>query len=241
MPNKYGLILNTYVYALHRANYVAKSLKSLAQTNIEGLEQPILQFTIKPSAFDYGPYLTELEQKFLIQVDLEDYVCKDKGKGIDPTFINSINNILMLYPEITHVTYLTDDILYNKDWLLTLDALIERHPDAKAWTVYRSSNTRHHRVMVQDRVTQDCMVTSIAGVGTMSRQEWEEYGLDGKQGHGYYSTPATHGGGNTVDLHHAYARPGSRWATGRDYWEHIGDSGSHSLVNIDKALDFVGE
>lgn len=152
-----------------------------------------------------------------------------------------------MYPEITHITYLTDDYVYNPDWLIQLDSLIRRHPKARAWTVYRSSYTRHHRIIsdapwiADGKQHKDCLVTSIAGVGTMSRQEWEEFGLDGSRPHGNWTVPAEAGGGNTVDLFHAYSRPGERWATERDYIDHIADHGTHAASNVDKALDFVGE
>ena len=236
--NKYGLALCSFVYSPQRGDYTSRSLESLAETNPYPVDQPILQFTYKGSGFDYQPYLKKLEEKFILQVDKEE----DFGiRGLDPAYINSINNMLLLYPEITHIVYMMDDMIYNPDWLQQLDGLIERHPDAKAWTVYRSSYTRHHRVIAN--VGDDCLVTSIAGVGAMAKKEWEEYNLDGNNGHGFYVTPVDKGGGNTVDLHHAYARPGERWATGRDYWENIGAVGTHSnqAVCIDKALDFVGE
>jgi hypothetical protein len=240
--NKYALILNSFVYTAARAEYVKYSLTSLAKTNLEELQQPILQITTKKSNFDYTSYVNLLSDKFMVQVnDEEDF----EGRGIDPTFICSINYVLDMYPEVTHITYLTDDMVYNPEWLGRLDKLIERHPEAIAWTVYRSSHTRHHKILSTKEYLSlgihDCLVTSIAGVGTLSRKEWKTYNLDGKLPHGSWCVPNEAGGGNTVDLHHAYARPGERWATGRDYWNHIGDVGTHSHKNLDQAIDFVGE
>src|ERR1700751_1652689 len=150
MQNKYALVLNSFVYAPHRVPYVSNSLNSLVRTHVEGMNDPILQFTFKKSDYDYDKHLQLLGTKFWIQLNEE----TDFGsEGIDPTFICSVNNVLLMYPEVTHITYLTDDMLYNPEWLHQLDNLIHRHPEAKAWTVYRSMHTKHHRIVHQDLFT----------------------------------------------------------------------------------------
>jgi len=158
--------------------------------------------------------------------------------GLDPLYAAGANSLLMMYPEISHLIFMQDDFLYNPEWLHQLDGLIHRHPEATAWTVYRSSHDQHHKILMRDSYG-DCLVTSIAGIGTMTKEEWLAYGLTGKDG-GYH-VPAEAGGGDTIDLHHAYKRQGQRWATGRDYWEGIGTDGIHASAGVDRALDFVGE
>jgi hypothetical protein len=108
-----------------------------------------------------------------------------------------------------------DDAQFHPEWLIQLLALRERHPDAVAWSVYRSNHERFHAPLVFE--DEDVLVRSICGHGlTMSAREWVEWGIDWKKG--YW----TGGGGDTLDLVHAEQRAGKRWVTRKSYVEHTG-------------------
>jgi hypothetical protein len=238
---KFGLVLVSYIYSPERAAWADRSFFGLGRTNTEGLGyKPAMQFTYKtpPTVpFDYFRYVVEWTSKFDGRATEE----PAEVKGLDPIVIWSFNKMVAERPDVSHLILLTDDVLYHPDWLLQMHGLVERHPDARAWTVYRSSYIRHHKTVKYDEWADDHSVTSIAGIGCMTRQEWQEYAPDWRRGHGGFPVPEENGGGNTLDLHHAYARPGERWATGKSYWQHIGMKGTHGNSNCETAADFVGE
>jgi hypothetical protein len=236
-----GLVLVSYIYSRERAGWAERSYRSLARTNVDGLvNRPPLQFTYRmpPTVpFEYFQCIPQWAAKF-------DGVATEEPqqvKGLDPIVIWSANKLLLEHQDVTHVMFLMDDFVYHPDWLLTLQSLIERHPEARAWTVYRSGYMRHHKTVRYNEYCDDHGVTSISGIGCLSREEWIEYAPDWRRGHGGFSVPAEAGGGCTLDLHHAYARPGERWATGRSYIQSIGANGLHCRDGQDVAVDFVGE
>jgi hypothetical protein len=79
----------------------------------------------------------------------------------------------------------------------------------------------------------------MAGNGTCwTKEEWAAWGVKWQQG----PTWPVPTGGDTLDLHHAYFRPGERWVTDISYLEHIGIVGIHAAQNIpEHAVNFAGE
>jgi len=235
VANKYGMVLISYIRGSQREEWARRSFEGLTRTNTKGLVKPSLLLSYKDTGFDYKPYVDKWAEKFeLVYGEDPEHVI-----GLDPIFIYSANHMLELWPDRTHIVFLTDDVLYNPEWLQQLDGLIERHPDGKAWTVYRSAYEYHHKTM-QICDNGDIEVRSISGIGTISVQEWREYNPDWKIGHGgfYVMSPE---GGCTLDLHHAWERKGQRWSTGASYWDHIGMVGTHSNCDQEHANNFVGE
>lgn len=236
-----GLVLVSYIYSQERAGWAERSFRSLARTNVDGLGyKPVMQYTYRlPPAvpFDYFQCVLQWKEKFEgMAVDEPADV-----KGLDPVVIWSANHLMAKRPDVSHVMFLMDDFLYHPDWLLKLRDLIERHPEARGWSVYRSGYMRHHKTVRYEEWTEDHGVTSISGIGCISQVEWQEYAPDWHRGHGGFPVPQECGGGNTLDLHHAYARPGERWATGKSYIQSIGVNGLHCRNGQDVAEEFVGE
>ena len=136
------------------------------------------------------------------------------------------------YPNVTHGVFVADDFVYNPAWLVELESLIQRHPGARSWYVYRSNNERWHRTLREE--DSDHLVTSISGPGCFAREEWRSWGVD------YHIFPFP--GGWTLDLLHSMMRLGERWVTARSYIQQIGVRGMHnSAQECDEAVDFVGE
>jgi hypothetical protein len=72
---------------------------------------------------------------------------------------------------------------------------------------------------------------------TLAREEWRAWGIRWQDGPSW-PNPIS---GNTLDLHHAWARPGERWAARRSYIAHTGVEGMHCRQTIpEHAIDFVG-
>jgi len=227
---KFGLVLVSYVYNQEREAMTARSLLSLSRTNVDSLEEPVLQCSFRASQFDYSNYIGDLSQKF--NVEVEDDVPGSSGNL--NSFVACTANKLLTNVNITHLVFLYDDFIYNPEWLQELYKLVLRHPGARAWAVYRSSYVASHRII--ETQGTDCLMTMHDGLGCLERSEWEEYIATTN---GDFSVGDCLGGGNTIDIHHACARPGDRWATSKDYWQNIG---VHSyLGRQDEAIDFIGE
>lgn len=228
---RFGLSLISGVYNKEREAIVTRSLTSLAKTNTQGLERPILWIT-RSIGFDYAPYFDLLVGPFSL-------IARTDNPRISGAMALAVDNVTDLFTcnnDITHVVVLWDDFIYNSEWLLELYKLIQRHPDGKAWSIYRSRYSRHHQVVGGDGI--DVLMSMHDGIGCVTREEWIEYGKY-HNGSDFSVPPDFPGGGNTPDIHHAYARPGNRWATSRDYAENIGRH--RGIENVDCAINFVGE
>ena len=235
---KFGIVLVSYVAGEPRISYANRSFASLSKTSFEGLERPVMQMSVKKTDFDYSPFIQQWSEKMDVDVkNDEDFV----GRCTDALFVCCANKLLADHDNITHLTFLTNDFIYNWDWLRQLQALIQRHPDAKAWTVYKSMNTRHHRTIRVDE-NGDHLLTSISSMGAISRQEWLEYNPDPNLGNHGYHVPESEGGGETLDLHHCWARKGEYWGTDKDYQQHIGEYGINCCPGTpEHAGNFIGE
>lgn len=232
---RFGLILASWIYDEQRQVWAQKSFNSLAKTKTVKLDTiPVLQFTYKPSGVVFTPFFLAWSHKFLVSVTEQPKFVR----GLDPTLIWSADKVFAEYKDVTHVMFIMDDYLFKPTWLKQLEGLIDRHPKAKAYSVYRSANSRHHWTVKRNSYG-DHKVTSISGIGAVSREEWMAYKPDWKLGHGHYNVPENNGGGYTVDLHHPWARPGDRWVTDKSYIQHIGVEGIHCGVGVpERALNF---
>jgi len=122
----------------------------------------------------------------------------------------------------------------NPAWLYALIRLIERHPDAMAWSVYRSAHVKYHAPIREEG--DDIEVRSLCGHGmTISRQKWLDWGINWV--HGAWNCPS----GDTLDLQYAHVKPGERWCTKVSYIDHCAKVGVHQQVGMPEyGLDFAG-
>jgi len=228
--DKFGLILVSYPYTAERANIVSRSISSLARTNTSNIKS-VLQITYRNSAhLPFSAYLDALGTTFNVR-KLPDEELLDAHR-VSQSLLSaaSADNLLATDKDVTHLVFMYDDFIYNPEWLQELSLLIDRHCEATAWSVYRSSYTRYHKIIGGDGT--DVLMSMHDGVGCVTKDEWQEYS---KTLCGDFTTAD----GCTFDIHHALAREGERWATGRDYWENIAVHGD--LGRQDMAVDFVGE
>lgn len=230
--NRFGFVLISHVGNAERAALVTRSLNSLIKTKITDTDiySPALEIMYNPSSkFDYGQFTKQLDRNWLVFTDT------DKASGLNGLVSIAADLLIEEVENITHVGFLWDDFYYHPEWGIKLNELVLRHPDAKAWSIYRSSYTRHHRIIGGQSSSGDCLMTMHDGVGLMTVEEWKEYGASKRAD---FACPESMGGGNTIDIHHAYERPGDRWATGRDYAQNLGVHAN--LGRLDQAIDFVG-
>lgn len=134
-----------------------------------------------------------------------------------------------------YLVILGEDTLFHPQWLRRLVDLIERHPEARAWSVYRSAHVAIHRTL--EERGNDVLVRSINGNGLcVSAVEWHAWGLHWTQGTKWPSPDGT-----TMDMHHLTARPGERWVTKESYLEHTGRTGAHAHPGVPEyAQNFLG-
>jgi hypothetical protein len=221
-----AMTMVSYAYDGTRCDALARSLPSLARTNVIDLEKPVLRITYKPALFDYTSYFEVLKQTFDLEVgvdppDLQWPEYSHYSRWCSKLQGMAIRKVFEEYHDVTHVALLWDDFIYNPEWLRELAKLIERHPDGIAWSVYRSSYTSFHRIIGGDG--NDVLMTMHDGVGCVTKEEFFA-GLDRA---------------GSDDCEHAARRPGNRWATKRDYCQNLC---RHSFcADVDCAIDFVGE
>jgi|SRR5882724_2029673 len=235
--SRYCLLFPTYVDSTDRQLIAQTSYRSLLKTIVPNGDAPLFVVCVwkgqiakdqvdKVRCFINSPFQMETMHQ------------PDGIEGSDQSICYAMEQVILKVPGLTHVILLCDDILYHPDWFVETKALVERHPDAKAWTIYRSAHTRHHRTVARDGFG-DHSVTSMAGSGMcITLDEWKAWGIKASDG---MSWPIPTGG-HTIDLHHAWARPGERWATDKSYIQHIGKIGVHCTAETPEyALEFVGE
>lgn len=232
---KFGVSYISYVNSAFRQGVTNHSLTTLAATDTEGLFPYLFVFYKASDLLNYDTFLDSLTSKFVT------HLVRDEANhgGVNNILRASVENILLQAPDVTHLVFLYDDFIFNPNWLKQLVGVIERHPDARAWSVYRSSYTRHHRIVDGDGV--DVRMTMHDGIGCITKEEWKLLDNEVTVRAGDTTVPNTHelGGGCSLDVFHAYALPGSRWATSRDYWQNLGIH--PGLGRQDQAIDFVGE
>ncbi len=226
---RFGLCLVSSCYRQERTPILHRSLLSLAKTDVDGLEQPAFMMTYAQGLYDYQPFMRLIENKFEA-LARQDPV---QIKGAMPLCIDNSYEVLRRWDDVTHLFFLWDDFVYNPAWLQALSLLIGRKPVGKAWSIYRSRYTRHHRIIWGPDEYGDVKMTMHDGIGCVTREEWLEYA----NFHNGFDFSCVDG--CTPDIHHADNRPGDRWATGRDFIQNLGRH--HGIEDVDCAIDFVGE
>ena len=224
----FGLLLVHYPYNAERKTWAKRSFESLSRTCNEGLHaKPTLLMVIKGIAEREATRVVESFKQFENRVVLEDQMCS----GIDSATSWGYYKLCGLFPEVTHIHFLADDFIYNPSWLLRLQEIIERHPGARGWSVYRSGLWSPHTLTEKGG---DVLVDVINAMGCLTREEWLDWGVD------WHLNTFTDWA--TLDLYHAMVRKGEYWVTARSYTDTIGVIGLHdSLSKHEFAVDFVGE
>lgn len=241
---KFGIVCPVWLYSQQRREQAQRTFESLARTTPGS---PASLFVIGRGSRD-GMSDQEVVQEIDSLVGMrrlgdsdvfeEVYIIPQSTEyaGTEQTLAWGTERALM-DDEVTHVVWMGDDALFNPNWLVELANLIRRHPEARSWSVYRSAHVAYHTPIGES--LEDIQVRSICGHGmTFSREEWKAWGIDWRAGQAW-PVPS---GGNTLDLHHSYHRPGERWVTRRSFVEHTGRTGLHCTPAIPEyAIDFVGE
>jgi hypothetical protein len=236
----YCLLLPTYLPNEYRRKLAVRSYASLAETIVPEEDLPLTLFVVCRGEDARQQVHEGIDP--IASLALHILIPNDTIGGSDQSIcwgVESIFTHLEYFPERTHFILLSDDMLYHPSWFVETKAIVERHPGAKAWSTYRSAHTLHHRTISVDR-HGDHLVTSLAGNGTCwSFDEWRAWGIKSSDGQAW-PVPT---GGDTIDLHHPWARPGERWVTGKSYMQHLGlTQGVHCHTGVPEfALDFIGE
>jgi hypothetical protein len=226
---KFGIVLPTWIYSRNRQFLADAAFASLAETQ-PATEKPYLLQLVKSGQSGYPTQALQKPFNCIVVPDPENV------SGTEQTLAYGTQWILDETPA-DYVVWLGDDALFNPRWLIELEGLIGRHPEARAWSVYRSAYEQIHKTLVETE--SDAMVRSLCGHGmTFTREEWAAWGINWRQGK-MWSNPH---GGETLDLHHVWARPGERWATRRSYIDHTGKTGFHCQPQIPEyARDFISQ
>lgn len=226
---KFGVVLPTWVYSRTRQVWADAAFRDLVLTQSPS-EMPHLLLLVGPANYNYPT--EELGKVFHCTA----FPQPENVSGTEQTLAYGTEWMLG-ETDATHIVWLGDDALFNPRWLIELEALIGRHPEARGWSVYRSAYEQIHKTLVETE--SDAMVRSLCGHGlTFTREEWVAWGIHWQQGK-MWTNPT---GGETLDLHHVWARPGERWVTKRSYIQHTGTTGFHCQPQIpEHARDFVSE
>jgi len=224
---KFGVVLPTWIYSRSRRIWADAAFRDLTCTQSPS-ERPYLLLLLGPSDYNYPVDL--LKTVF----DCTALAQPENVSGTEQTLAYGTEWVLR-ETDASHVVWLGDDALFNPRWLVELEGLAGRHPEARGWSVYRSAYEYVHKTLAED--DKDVLVRSLCGHGmTFSREEWVAWGINWQQGK-MWTNPH---GGETLDLHHVWARPGERWATRRSYIDHTGKTGFHCQPQIPEyARDFV--
>lgn len=229
MNLKLGICLPSYLYNEEREKLANDAFGSLAKSEPLVDEVTLLLLIESGSLVKYTPYLEDLRKKFRTVIKVH-----DSNGSAEQKFAYGTSYLIDAFG-IDTVVWMTDDTLHHPLWLWKLEGLVRRHPDAKAWSVYRSSFELMHRTIKEEG--EDVLVHSVCGHGmTLSAKEWKAWGMTAEKAAGYGSN-----GQVTLDVEHPEVRPGERWVTKRSWIEHTGKTGVHTALSIPEyAKDFVG-
>jgi len=224
--NKYGIVLPSWAYSAERANLIRQTMLSLEKTEWV-VRKPKLLLILKLTEHYPHSYITD---ELLANFDAEAIADPPGVHGTEQTL--AYGTQYLFDQGVDYVTWMGDDALFHSHWHLHLRKLIEDKPDALGWSVYRSAYETYHTTLE----TQNgyVRVSTLCGHGmTVSRAEWEKWGINWRQG-----VWMSHGA-DTLDLYHATVREGERWTTAVSYVEHTGRSGMHCSPGIPEwAVDF---
>ena len=225
----FGIVLPTWIYSRSRGIWADAAFRDLVRT-----ERPsnIPQLLLLLGSANYAYPLELLGTVFRCTALPQ----PENVSGTEQTLAYGTEWMLR-ETDATHIVWLGDDALFNPRWLIELEGLIGRHPEARAHSVYRSAYEYVHKTLAEDG--KDVLVRSLCGHGlTFTREEWAAWGIQWQQGK-MWTNPH---GGETLDLHHVWARPGERWVTRQSYIDHTGKTGFHCQPQIPEyARDFVSQ
>lgn len=228
-----GLVLLTYISTPQRQEWAKTSFASLKRTLPGRWEEPLLfiaqRTTDLQGKLDPVDFYCDLTRKIDISYD-------DPPTTSGAAVCLATDQVLALHDDITHVCWIMDDCVYHPEWMRQLEELIERHPAAQSWSVFRSSDVSWHFPLVERN--GDVWTKSLSGEGkTFTREEWDEFAPDWREES--WDGPVY---GASLDIHHAWVRPGEYWCTRKSYINHIGTVGEHARDHIPTyALEFAGE
>ena len=223
-----GIVLPSYIYKPDRVELVRQTFQTLEKTETDESNKPKLLLILKLTDSYY--YDTG---RLLDAFDVEVIPDPEEVKGTEQTL--AYGTQYLFDQGMDTVTWMGDDAMFNPGWITELRELIARHPDARAWSVYRSAYTDVHQTVEETEC--DVQVTSVCGHGfTVSQYEWSQWRVDWKAG--AWDSPY----GDTLDMHHIYVRPGGeRWVTKVSWVEHTGKVGLHCREHIPEyAQNFQG-
>lgn len=225
---KIGIVLPSYIYNDIRRDLADDALWSLARTEPLRETTRLLLLVKSGRVQEYTPYLEGLRKNFNVIIKTDEGL-----NGTEQTLAFGTKWLIDNF-DTDYITWMGDDALFHTLWLWKLQGLIQRHPEAKSWSVYRSAFEWVHRTL--DDTGQDVLVRSICGHGlTFSKKEWLEWGKDWTNGN--WEDPFE----ETLDMKHAWERKGERWVTKESWVQHTGKVGVHCNENIPEfAKDFVG-
>lgn len=221
-----GIVLPSWIYNDERRRLATDAFISLARCETLQDETTLLLLVKSGTATEYTPFLEGLNQKFRLIVKTDE--------GLDGTEQTLAYGTTFLFENygVDYVTWMGDDSLFHPLWLWKLESLIQAHPNAICWSVYRSAFEFVHRTI---KVANEYVrVRSICGHGfTVSKKEWQDWGINWKDG----KWEAEYG--DTLDLVHFSQRKGERWVTRKSYVEHTGKVGVHCTASVpEHARDF---
>jgi len=223
-----GIVLPSWMYNSQREVFTKAALQSLAKTKPLTEKTDLLLLVKKGTDANYDPYLEDLSKNFSLHVRNDEGLSgTEQTLAYGTTFLFEVLNV-------DYVTWMGDDALFHSEWLHELEKLVDRHPEALAWSVYRSNHERFHAPL--EFVGDDVRVRSICGHGfTIAFKEWKEWGIRWQDG------AWCGGGGDTLDLLHVAMRDGERWVTKKSYVQHTGWAGGVHCIGTEKewAQDFV--
>lgn len=225
-----AIVLPSLIQTPERARLADLCFKTLAKTNIEGLGSPYLIVLTRPSPIKYDYY------KFLRGSAIDFTVMEQpiRLEGTEAPLVYGSDYAEKLGKD--YIMWMGEDALFHPHWLWELHELIGRHPEAKAWSVYRSAHEEYHKTLDQDMIYSDAMVSSLCAHGmTFTVAEWKAW----KEKFVCIQHIAEFN--TTLDLVHPVDRPGERWCTEVSYIEHTGRTGVHTHPEAPEwAVDFQG-
>lgn len=227
---KFALVMPCWPRTEERIRLADDTFRTLLDTDLTGIGVPMLILLWKPGPYTYP--VDALRKKFWL---LYWQQCHEGRwlEGVDQPLVYGSG--LAVEYGANYVVHLGEDTLFHPEWLRHLDSLIDAKPNAKSWSVYRSSRFDIHTTLEEDH--DHVRVRSINGNGLcVSAQEWRSWGLYWTQ-EVYWRSP----NGTTLDMHHLSFHHGDRWVTRRSWIEHTGLNGAHSsAATPEVAFDFVG-
>lgn len=229
---RFAFVLPTYIDTESRRRWAASSFATLAKSRVDGLDAKPLLLIIHKGEASAQAVAKQTFPQFELQVSAQSPAIHSN----DGVYCWSCYQIIEHIPSVTHIALITDDWLYNPRWIIELQSIVKRHPEAKANWVYRSAYEQIHKTL-RVEANGDVLVKSMNAGGLSPISEWKEWNLDWRR------CPRENGekGRLSLDLLHPLERPGERWVTSKSYIVNIGMRGVCQRPETeDFAVDFVG-